>query len=515
VSTLLELRGISRAFGGVRALVDVTVSTHAGEVHALLGANGAGKSTLMKILAGVDQPDAGTIVLDGAHVRFESALDAAEQGISIVSQELNLFPQLTVLDNLFLPQQPTRAGLVDASRMRALAEPILERLDFDVDLTQPVERLTLAERQLVEIARALIRQPRLLILDEPNSALQSDATERLLRVVRSLVDHGTAILYVSHLLEEVFSIADVATVLRDGRVVADRTPIVETTIGAIVDTMVGERPPRQRVHLSADRTGDLGALSVQRLCSGPQLCDADIDARPGEITGIAGLDGSGVHALLQVLFGMRKATSGSVVLPTGGPTPRSPNEAVRAGVALVPADRKKYGAMLDKPLSDNIPQISSTVLRTDRLLMSRRWLAGIARDRIDQLAIKASGPQTLAGELSGGNQQKVVLAKWLDADPALILLDDPTRGVDQAAKLEVHDVIREIVASGRVVVLATSDLDEMVDLADHVYVFRNGSIACEIGRDRLTSASLLHAINTGELRPSAGGSSTTQLERSN
>ncbi|WP_259311342.1 sugar ABC transporter ATP-binding protein [Capillimicrobium parvum] len=490
----------------MQALAGATFEVDPGEVHALLGANGAGKSTLVKILAGGERPTSGTLRLDGAPTAFKSVEDAARRGVALVSQELNLFPALDGLHNLFLMREPV-SGHVAISRrgMRERAQRVVRQLGLAFDLERPVGELALGEQQLVEIARALLGDPRILILDEPTSALSADETARLLGVIRSLREHGVGIVFVSHFLEDVFEVADAVTILRGGRVVVARRPVGELTVAAAVDGMLGEAaaavrsgasPPQ--VERTIDRRDEaalrLADVSIRRKVRGVTL-----DAHPGEIVGLAGLEGSGVQAILRMLFGVERPMGGRVVLPGGGPCPRGIAEAIRAGVAFVPADRKQTGLHLEKPIAENISLVSSCALRRDGLVIRNGPMAQRAETWRDRLRVAMASPWAPVGALSGGNQQKVLFAKWLETGPSLMLLDDPTRGVDVGAKAEMQGVIRSIAEGGTVVLYTSSDLQEMAALCDRVLVFYQGDVMGELGRDELSEHGLLQAVTTGEL----------------
>ena len=498
--SLLTASGLQKRFGGVHALRHADLEVRRGEVHALVGANGAGKSTLVKILAGALRPDAGQLALSGSPVELRSPVDAAAQGIAVVSQELSLFPELDILSNLFMPSPPTRLRVLSRSAMRAAAAPVLERMQLDVDPDAPLSSLSLAQCQLVEISRALIRKPRILMLDEPNSALQADATERLLSVVRSLRDSGVGVVFVSHFLEEVFAVSDVVTVVRDGQTVLTRCPADDLTIDSVVSEMLGEQrastvsagppPARQRGPV---------AVRVDRLAASPTLVSATFEASAGEVVALVGLDGSGPHAVLDVLFGRRRADGGTVELPGGQGLPRNMAAAVRAGIAYVPADRKNHGLMLQDSITDNVALVRSIVLGRDEYFPSARRARMRVLRRIKDLGVKASSPDMPVGQLSGGNQQKVVLGKWLEIEPSVLLLDDPTRGVDIAAKADLHDVIRVAAHGGQTVVLTSSELAEVGQLADRVVIFYRGRTVGELTPDEADEETLLTAINTGRL----------------
>ncbi|MFL6124767.1 sugar ABC transporter ATP-binding protein [Actinophytocola sp.] len=490
--------GVRKRFGGVTALAGVDFALAPGSVHALLGENGAGKSTLVKILAGALAPDAGRLTLDGRAVTFPNTRVAARRGVAVVSQELNVFPDLDVLANLVLTREPRRGVLVDRAEMARRAAPVLAELEFDRPLRTKLGELTLAERQLVEIARALLDEPTVLILDEPTSALPVDRAEHLLGIVDRLRNRGVAVLYVSHLLAEVMLIADEVTVLRDGGVVLAR-PRTELAVKDIVTAMVGTVPARP-APVARDAGGD-AALVLADLSVPGVLDGVSLSVRRGEIVGCAGKAGSGHSAVLEVVAGLRTAARGRVRLPSGRTAPRTIRGAVRSGVALVPGDRARVGLMLDIPVWDNVSVVSSGALGRYGPLPGRRRLVAAAERLVRRLRIRADSVHDLVGRLSGGNQQKVVFAKWLAAEPDVVLLDDPTRGVDVGAKADMHEIIRELAAAGRVVLISSTDPDELVELCDRVAVFHRGRLCAELSGHELTQAALLHAEATGEAVP--------------
>ena len=499
-------RGISKHYGGVAALDGVDLDIVPGEVHALLGANGAGKSTLVKILVGATHPSAGELRLEERPVAFRNVHEAASEGVAIVSQELNLFPDLSVLHNLFLRREPLVAGVaVDRRAMRRRAAPVLEAVGLDVDLDRKLGSLRLGEQQLVEIARALLEEPKILFLDEPTSALQAAETERLLGVVRRLRDRGVAVVYVSHFLEDVFAVADRITVLRNGRVAVARRESARLTIADTVAEMLGDAAGRDDARSGpADPVDGAGAAAGPLVLRGVAvdrvLQPLSLEARPGEVVGLAGLEGSGASAVLDVVFGRRRPDAGTVTLPGGRPGPRSIADAVRAGVAYVPADRKRLGLMLERSIADNVATVSGGPLKRMGTVLRRAALRARAEHWAGVLGIKARSADAAAGELSGGNQQKVVFAKWLETEPTVVLLDDPSRGVDVGAKDDMHAIIRRISAAGRVVLCASTDLEELAEISDRVLVFFAGRMVGELPRDELTEHRLLEAINVGSVQ---------------
>jgi ABC-type sugar transport system ATPase subunit len=496
-------------FGPTKALDDVSIEVRTGEVHALLGANGAGKSTLVKVLAGVARPSAGELSLDGEEVNFRNGHQAVEAGIATVSQELNLFPDLSVLENLFLRREPLRGGtVVDRSAMRALAKPVLAEVGLSPTLlNRPLRSLSLGGRQLVEIARALLEKPRVLILDEPTSALKAAETQRLLDVVRNLRNRDVAVVFVSHFLEDVFKIADVVTVLRNGRVTESSKPCSELTQQTVIEAMLGARSAGQAGVGKAKAERGLpttskaaGPLVLSGACSRGVLDPITLTARPGEVVGLAGLEGSGASEVLRLVFGQLALSGGTIKLPTGQKAARSMLGAVRSGVAYVPADRKGDGLILEFPIFENVAMVTAGPLRRLGLLPGVRAKRARARGWQERLGVVAASTALPVGALSGGNQQKVVLAKWLEAAPDLVLLDDPTRGVDVGAKPDLLEIIREVADSGRVVLYASTDFNEMASLCDRVIVFYRQAAIGEL-RPPLDEHQLLEAVTRGVLPP--------------
>ena len=508
---MYEAKNVSKRYGSVIALQDVSIHIRPGEVHALLGANGAGKSTLMKILAGAERPTEGAVHLDGQQVNFTDTGAAADNGIAWVAQELTVFAQLDVLENLFLTREPRRGPLISRREMRRRARPFLQMVGLDGDLDGPLGLLRLGERQRVEICRALLRQPRILILDEPTSALDAGETQRLLQVVRDLRGSGVGIVFVSHFLEDIFAIADTITVLRDGRTILDAVPREQLTPRTAIDAMLGERPPiapltrRLNPAASAPPTGDAAetGLILSDVAVAGVLQPLTLQIHPGEVVALAGLEGSGAHAVLDVVYGQLPPDSGQVVLPGGRPGPRNIAAAVAAGVAFIPADRGRIGLFADQSVRDNIAVVRTLALAVDRLLLRNSTITTHAAARVKQLDIRPGRIDLPIRALSGGNQQKVVFAKWLEARPSVYLLDDPTRGVDVGTRAQMHRVIRELADEGAVVLIVSSDLDELCDVADRAVVFFHGRAAGHIPGTELTAHHLLEAINTGVLTTAA------------
>jgi ABC-type sugar transport system ATPase subunit len=511
---MLEAQNVAKRYGGVVALRETTFTVRPGTVHALLGENGAGKSTLVKILTGTVRPDSGRLVLNDEVVRFANNADAVAAGVAVVSQELRLFPDLSILANLYTMREPKRGGvLIDLAKMRRDATPVLADLGLSLDVSRPLSILSLADRQLVEIAGALLTNPSVLVLDEPTSALETASTARLLGVVDVLRRRGVGVVYVSHMLEEVLSLSDEITVLRDGATVLSAVPRAELSVSSIATAMLGESGPdapvaEQPAPIAASspiaasapepsgrsRT-HTGRLIVEGVAVKGAVAPVSFSTQAGEIVGLSGVVGAGHQAVLDVIAGLRRLTTGAVTLPDGRALPSSRRAVVAAGVATVSGDRRRYGLMLEKPLWENIGQVQSVALARSGLFVRPSRLRSLARIQMAELSVRASSPDALAGSLSGGNQQKVVLAKWLESKPQVLLLDDPTRGVDIGAKAEMHRLIRALADDGVVVVLCSTDISEMADLCDRVLVFRRQDQVGELAGADLTEHALLESIN--------------------
>jgi len=504
---MLEARAIGKSYGGPLVLAGANLTVRAGSVHALLGQNGAGKSTLVKVIAGVVQPDAGELLLSGEPVHFSSAADAIRAGISVVSQELNLFEDLDVLANLYPLREPRRGPFISRREMDAQARPVLAELGLKVDGRTLVRELSLAQRQLLEIARALLTRPRVLVLDEPTSALESASTENLFAILRVLREREVAVVFVSHMLEEVMSLCDELTVLRDGRPVITAMSREQATIETLVQAMLGDehagRLGRGAVPRRDGGTGRLpvrsarGELAFEGVSLEGRLRDVSLRAAPGEIVGLAGVAGSGHMAVLELLAGICRPDAGRVLLPGGRRVPRGLRAAIGAGVALVTGDRRRLGLMLDKSIWENATEVRSVSLAADGLLVRAARLRTRAREHVRRLGIRATSVEERAGALSGGNQQKLVFAKWLDANPSVFLLDDPTRGVDVGAKAEMHGLIRAAANGGAVVVMCSTELPELAGLCDRVVVLRHGELCAELAGDALSEHSIATTMHAG------------------
>ncbi len=491
---LVRLESVSKRFGGVTALDGVSFGVNRGEVHAVVGGNGAGKSSLMNLLAGVERPSAGRIWLNGEAFEPNGPLDARRRGISTVFQELNLFGHRSLTENLFLNRELLRGGLLERRKMREQARCALERVGLAVSPDAKVASLSMGERQLVEIARAVEGHSELVIFDEPNSALTEQESERLFELIQKLVSEGVTVLYVSQRLEDVLRVSDRITVLRDGRY--QGTLITqETERQEVIAKMLGrvEQPSLERRPEVAEDAPVV--LRADALCAGPGLGPVDLTLRAGEIVGVAGLEGAGVRQLFHVLFGLERASSGRVEYLERSCRLRSPADAIAAGVALIPASRRDEGLMLGASLKKNATLLVLERLRTRFGLIDADATERSAQQTIESLGVVTESTESLLGQLSGGNQQKVLLGKWLATRPKVLLLDDPTRGIDVGAKREIYDLCQRLARQGLAILLCSSELDETLLLSDRILVLSRGRVVQSFARGAATKAELLHAMS--------------------
>jgi len=484
----LELRGITKRFPGVTALDRMSLTLRAGEVHMLMGENGAGKSTLMKVLCGACVADAGEIFSDGRPVAVRNAADARGLGVAVIFQEYSLVPHLSIAHNVWLGREPrTRLGLVDHARMHEQTKRLLHRLEVDLDTRRPVHGLGIAQQQLVEIAKALSQDARVLVLDEPTAALSDRESERLFALVSGLKQQGVAMAYISHRMNEVFRLGDRITVMRDGRHVASM-PADQTDAGEVVRLMVGRKVDMSYERGERPAPGDC-VLRLDGVSAVNGIRDVSLTVRAGEIVGLAGLVGSGRTEVARAIFGADRVTAGRVTYG-GAPLRGAPHHSRRAGLALVPESRKQHGLALARTVGENLLVSGLARLFPTGIYRPRHGNTE-SRRRIGQLRIAAPGPHTPAQLLSGGNQQKVVIGKWLVADARLFIFDEPTRGIDVGAKEEVFRLIDELVRSGCAVLMISSELGEVVRVCDRAYVMRDRTVAGELQRHELTEARLL------------------------
>jgi len=475
---LLALRGAVKTFGPVVALADGTVELRRGEIHALVGENGAGKSTLVKILAGLHHPDAGDFIVDGQPVSFRSVADSKAAGISVIYQEPTLFPDLTVAENIFVGRQPRgRLGLISRATMRRAAAELFDRLGVPIDPDRPAEGLSIADQQIIEIAKAISIDAKILIMDEPTAALSGVEVDRLFGVARSLRDSGTGILFISHRFDEIFALTDRITVMRDGRYIRTHDTATATT-EQIVREMVG-RDIDQLFPKEPAAIGDV-VLDVAGLTRDGVFRDISLQVRAGEIVGIDPYDAGSVH-----LAGTRIA-------------PGNPQAAIDAGIGFVPEDRRKQGLVMELSVGRNLTlTLRNSLSRMG--IIDHRAERRAAEEWASRLQVKTGSPDFAVSTLSGGNQQKVVLAKWLATDPRLLIVDEPTRGIDVGTKAEVHRLISDLAGRGIAILMISSELPEVLGMADRVVVMREGRIATQLDRAEATPERVMHAATALEM----------------
>jgi ribose transport system ATP-binding protein len=493
VAPLLRMEGVSKRYGGVRALEKADLTVREGRIHGILGENGAGKSTLIKIMAGVVQPDEGRMILDGEAIRFATPAAANRAGIVCIFQELSLIPDLSVADNIGLADPPRRFGLIDRRAQRRMTEAALARAGAeDIHPLAPVKDLPLSRRQMVEIAKALAREPRILILDEATSALTAADVAKVLAVLKRLRSDGMALLYISHRMHEIAALADDCTVFRNGRHIATYAAGSKTD-QEVVELMIGREyshvfPPKPALPPASG----VPALEVRNLSWADRLKNVSLDVAPGEIVGLGGLDGQGQRDLLLALFGVLRGVSGEMHVDGRQVNVTSPRAAKRKStrIALIPEDRKTDGLMLPMSVRDNLSLAALGGLSRGGVIDRKAERQAIER-MIELLAIRTDGVDVPVGSLSGGNQQKVVIAKWLMVDPRIILLNDPTRGIDVGTKQELYQLLRKLADSGAAIVFYSTDYDELIGCCDKVLVFYDGSVIRTLSGTEITERALV------------------------
>lgn len=492
---IISMENIIKTFPGVTALADVTFRAKAGEIHALVGENGAGKSTLMKILAGINSPDSGSIILDGEVVEIGSPRKAQSLGISMIHQELALIPYLTIGQNILLGREPHKniKAFIDWKELYNLAKVQLSRLDMDIDPKTLVVDIPIAQQQMVEVAKALSINAKIIVMDEPTSALTNKETKILFRVMRHLKDQGITILYISHRLEEVFEIADRVTVLRDGShistsLIADITTddIVKMMVGRELGDLYSKKASPQSEHI----------LEVKGLCSGKSLKNISFYLNKGEVLGISGLIGAGRTELARAIFGIDPFDQGEIFIDGKSVKIRSPREAISMGIGFLTEDRKEQGLFLGMSVRENI---TIGVLKEFSFLGFPFFmkLKVLAEKYIKQMNIRTPGINQKVKNLSGGNQQKVLIARWLNLNPRVLILDEPTRGIDVGAKAEIYTLIDRLAQDGVGIILISSELPEIIGISDRVIVLRQGSITGEFTRDELTQDKIMQCAAAG------------------
>lgn len=506
---ILELHNISKRFPGVQALKDVRFDVLPGEVHALIGENGAGKSTLIKIISGVYRPDEGTLMLDQKEREpFSSPHDAQEAGIATIYQELSLYPELSVAENIFMGHAPrSRFGAVNWGEMRRQARELLASLEIhNLDVGRKVGTLSVGNRQRIEIAKALSLNARVVIMDEPTAALTEADVEQLFRIVRLLQERGVAIIYISHRLGEVFTVADRVTVLRDGEYVATH-PVSEITERELISMMVGRTIDDLYPKLPATIGAPL--LEVRNLWRKPYVLGASVTVHSGEIVGLAGLVGAGRSELAQAIFGITPAQSGEIWIDGQRIKIRHPGDAMNLGIAYVPEERGSQGLIRQMNLRENV---SLAILRqlTKGPFIDRNSEKSLAQRTIDQLNIRAYSINQVANKLSGGNQQKVVIGKWLACQPRILIMDEPTRGIDVGAKAEVHRLMSQLAQQGMAILMISSELPEILGMSDRIVVMREGEVVGEFAREEATQEKIATAMMSAAAED--GDSDVTSLK---
>lgn len=493
--THLHMEGVSKSFPGVRALDDVSLDVRTGEIHALAGENGAGKSTLMKILSGEYSADSGTITLQGQQVSIQGPLMAQELGISIINQELSLIPELSVAQNIYLGREPTKgfSGLIDWQKVNAQAKRYLDKLKLDVEPTTQVMELSIAQQQMVEVAKALSLKANLIIMDEPTSALTEKESKILFDLIRELSNQGIAVIYISHRMEEIMQLAQRVTVFRDGSYIATNK-ISETSIDEIIRLMVGRKLHQDSPTEASGTNQEL--LRIENLCTKTKLKNVSFSLQKGEILGISGLVGAGRTEIARAIFGIDSIDDGAIFIDNRQVKIRAPKDAINAGIGFVPENRKEQGLLLNMTVSDNLTiNILGELSRL--LLIDRKKALTIAREYIEKLKVKTPSPLERTANLSGGNQQKIVIAKWLTTHPQIMILDEPTRGIDVGAKQEIYSLIQSLAASGIGVIIISSELPEILRLSNRILVMSQGEIAAELAPEEASQDIIMHYATGG------------------
>jgi len=493
---ILEMRGITKSYPGVTALSAVDFTMMPGEVHALLGENGAGKSTLMKILAGADTKDSGRIAIGGAEAHIDNPQEAMRLGVSIIYQEFNLVPYMNAAENIFLGREPASAipGMIDFGKMYADAERIIGELGVRLDVRAPMNQLSVAQQQMVEIAKATSRKSRIIAMDEPSATLTEHELENLFALIRRLKYEGVSIIYISHRLEEVFQIADRVTVLRDGRLVESKN-VSDTDREDVIRMMVGRELKEIIPKVQAEQGAP--ALAVRNLNRAGVLRDISFEVKRGEVLGLAGLVGAGRTEVARAIFGADPIDGGQIFLDGRPVTIRSPRDAIKLGIGLVTEDRKALGLVLGMAVRENVSLANLGALSTLGFI-SRRREREAAYKQVDDLMIKTPSVEQAVQNLSGGNQQKVVLAKWLFTQSKVLIFDEPTRGIDVGAKTEIYQLMNKLAENGAAIIMISSELPEVLGMSDRILVMHEGAIAGELSREEATQEKIMHLATGGE-----------------
>ncbi|MDD6212278.1 MAG: sugar ABC transporter ATP-binding protein [Clostridiales bacterium] len=492
----IEMRGIDKAFGSNKVLQNAGFELRDGEIHALMGENGAGKSTLMKILTGVYTRDAGTVTVDGKEVVYHNPQEAEKAGIVFIYQELNVLFDLTVEENLFMGKEITKGfGICDKKTMRSKAQEIMEKMGVHIPVNAVMSDLSVGQQQMVEICKALMVDAKVLIMDEPTAALTESETKVLFEVIESLKAKGVSIVYISHRMEEIFQLCDRITILRDGQYVGTRN-ISEITMDDVVQMMIGreigERYPQRDVKIGEE------VLRVEGLTHEKMFRDVNFSVRAGEVLGVSGLMGAGRTEIMQAIFGNLPLVSGKLFIEGKEVRIQNPRQAIAAGIGFITEDRKTEGLLLEKSSAENM-EICNLNKISDKSVLSKKKGAGLVKKGIDEFRIKCFGPDHECSNLSGGNQQKVVLAKWIYTDPKILILDEPTRGVDIGAKKEIYNVINDMAARGVAVIMVSSELPEVLGMSDRIMVVHEGCVTGIINGKDADQAKVMTLATGGSL----------------
>ncbi len=491
----IEMKNIHKSFGTNRVLAGVDFDLREGEVHALMGENGAGKSTLMNILTGLHSRDEGTIVIDGQETYFGSPKEAEEKGIAFIHQELNIWPEMTVLDNLFIGKEPTSGlGFLNMKQMKALAKEQFGKLSVTIPLTQEAGECSVGQQQMIEIAKALMTKAKVIIMDEPTAALTEREIEKLFEVIRSLKKEGVSIVYISHRMEEIFTICDRITVMRDGKSV-DTKPIPDTNFDEVVRKMVG-RELTERYPARHPVPGDV-VLEVKNISSKGKFENVSFSVRAGEIVGMSGLMGAGRTEMMRAIFGLDPLDSGEIWVRGKKVNIRKPDDAVKHGIGFITEDRKDEGLVLDFSVRENMALTNLFSFSSKGFISAKKEL-----DFVDtltkRLQIKTHTTETPARNLSGGNQQKVVIAKWIGIGPSVLILDEPTRGVDVGAKREIYQLMNELTERGVAILMVSSELPEVLGMSDRILVVHEGRISGEVSGENATQEQIMTLATGGQ-----------------
>ncbi|MEH7127489.1 sugar ABC transporter ATP-binding protein [Neobacillus drentensis] len=495
LTPVIEMKGISKAFSGNRVLDQVDFQLLRGEIHALMGENGAGKSTLIKILTGIYERDAGKVFIKGKEVHFKNPKEAEQMGIAVIHQELNIIPYLTVYENMFLGKELTvgRFGITRDKEMKKKTKEYLDRLGIEIDPNTEAGNLSVGQQQMIEIARAVAANTEVLIMDEPTAALTDREIEALFKVIDSLKKQGVGIVYISHRMEEIFQICDRISVLRDGQFI-DSKEVAKTNFDEIVKLMVGrqlgERFPERNTKIGQER------FKVENLTSKGSFENISFSVHQGEIVGVAGLMGAGRSEIMQAIFGYRALDGGKMFIDGKEVTIKSPYEAITAGIAFVTEDRKSQGLILDLSVRENL-SITTLDKISNKSVVSSKTEISLVNEMIEKLHVKTSGREISVKSLSGGNQQKIVIGKWLGIHPKILILDEPTRGVDVGAKKEIYQLMNDLTKQGVSIIMVSSELPEILGMSDRVLVIHEGKLANVLNKSEATQENIMQSATGG------------------